>query len=98
MIDDLASIPVVEHVLPSGLVVRDYRSRAFPRDVSPDGDEPGVTATPLSTVNVGTPPDETNVMWDVNGVPPPGVQGWAGWPVEWATPTWGSMVGLGGGR
>ena len=34
------------------------------------------------------------VMYDSGGVPPPGVARWDGWPVEWATPSWGSTVGL----
>lgn len=33
-------------------------------------------------------------MYDGSAPAPPGVQRWDGLPVEWATPTWGSMVGL----
>jgi HK97 family phage portal protein len=90
-LDDSVLFHNVEYTTPSGLVVRDHRSRAFPRDVDPNGNEAIGTVGPDVPAGHG----DTHVMYAADGVPPPMVQAWAGWPVEWATPTWGSMVGLG---
>ena len=81
----------MESTRPSGLtVVRDRRDRAFPRDVDPNGNPPVGTVGPDVPAGYG----DTHVMYDGAGIPPPMVQAWAGWPVEWATPNWGSTVGL----
>jgi HK97 family phage portal protein len=85
----------VEYVTPGGLIVQDKRARAFPRDVDPNGNPAVGTVGPDVSAGYG----DTHVMYadSVNGwsvPPPPMVQAWAGWPVEWATPMWGSMVGL----
>lgn len=80
----------VEYLTPSGLVVQDYR-RAFPRDVDPNDNAAVGSVGPNAPEGYG----DTHVMYDGCGVPPPMVQGWQGWPVEWATPSWGSMVGMG---
>lgn len=86
----------VEYTTAGGLIVRDKRARAFPRDVDANGNPAIGTVGPDVPAGYG----DTNVMYadSVNGwavPPPPMVQAWAGWPVEWATPLWGSMVGLG---
>lgn len=82
--------------MPSGLIVRDNRHRAFPRDVDPNDNAAVGSVGP----NVPEGYGDTHVMyadsWNGHGVlAPPMVQAWQGWPVEWATPNWGSMVGLG---
>lgn len=81
-----------EYVTASGLVVTDRRDRAFPRDW-PANDNPvaGESVGPNSSDGAGN----DLVMYSSGGVAPPMVQAWSGWPVEWSTPTWGSMVGLG---
>lgn len=81
----------MEYTTPSGLVVHDSRARAFPRDVDPNGNDAVGSVGPDVSEGYG----DTHVMYDGCGIPPPMVQAWQGWPVEWATPTWGSMVGLG---
>lgn len=85
----------MEYTTPSGLVVQDRRTRAFPRDVDANGNPAVGTVGPDVPAGYG----DTHVMYadSLNGwsvPPPPMVQAWAGWPVEWATPMWGSMVGL----
>lgn len=80
----------MESTLPSGLIVRDLRHRAFPRDVDPNSNDAVGSVGP----NVDAGYGDTHVMWDECGIAPPMVQAWQGWPVEWATPTWGSAVGM----
>lgn len=87
----LDTVVPVEYTTPSGLLVQDRRSRAFPRDVDPNTNEAVGSVGP----NVPEGYGDTHVMYDGAGVLPPMVQAWQGWPVEWATPTWGGMVGLG---
>lgn len=81
----------MEYTTSSGLVVHDSRARAFPRDVDPNTNDAVGTVGPNVPAGYG----DEYVMYDAYGIPPPMVQAWAGWPVEWATPTWGAMVGLG---
>lgn len=81
----------MEYTTSSGLVVHDSRLRAFPRDVDPNSNEAVGSVGPNVPAGYG----DEHVMWDECGVAPPMVQAWQGWPVEWATPTWGSMAGLG---
>jgi HK97 family phage portal protein len=57
------------------------RLRALPRDVP-------------STVDADESDGDTYVMYDGGAPAPPLVERWDGWPVEWSTPTWGTMVGL----
>lgn len=86
----------MEYTTPGGLIVRDSRHRAFPRDVDANGNPAVGTVGP--DVPAGYGDDHVMYADSVNGwgvPPPPMVQAWAGWPVEWATPMWGSMVGLG---
>lgn len=92
----LATVSPVEYTTTSGLVVRDSRARAFPRDVDANGNPAVGSVGPDVPAGFG----DVNVMYagsiDGCGVPPPPmVQAWQGWPVEWATPQWGSMVGIG---
>lgn len=61
------------------------RARALPLDVPPPSDE-GDTG--------GDSGSGSLVMYDGSAPAPPFAQRWGGWPVEWATPNWGSMVGL----
>lgn len=72
----------------------EIRTRALvPRDNPPndnptnDGGEGGVG--PNDSEGYGN----THVMYP-QSIPPPQVQAWSGWPVEWSTPMWGSTVGL----
>ncbi|HKY68604.1 MAG TPA: phage portal protein [Acidimicrobiales bacterium] len=81
------------YVTDSGLVVTDRRyvraddPRAWPPNdnVQPP---PPVGAGPTTSEGFGN----THVMYPA--VSPPPVQAWSGWPVEWATPTWGGATGL----
>lgn len=61
------------------------RVRAFPRDVN---------ATSTETTDDSSESSGSLVMYDANAPAPPYVERWDGWPVEWATPNWGSTVGL----
>lgn len=88
----------MDYVTETGLVVTDRRhyraaddSRPPPRDNLPNANDP-----PLGTVGPNTDGGfgDTHVMYPSWGIPPPQVQAWDGWPVEWATPTWGSFMGL----
>lgn len=92
----LLGLAGVEYTTPSGLVVYDQRVRAFPRDVDPNDNAAVGSVGPNVPAGYG---DEHVMYADCyNGygvIPPPQVQAWQGWPVEWATPTWGAMVGLG---
>lgn len=65
------------------LVIRDYRSRALPRDNTPNGNLPIGTVGP----NVPQGYGDVHVQYPESD-PPVQVQAWAGWPVEWATPNW----------
>lgn len=68
------------------------RSGLVPRDNPPNEGGAGVNDPPSS---VGPTSSEgfgnTHVMQPASM---PQVQAWSGWPVEWATPTWGATVGL----
>jgi len=76
----------------------ELRQRALiPRDNPPNEggagpNDPPVSVGPTSSEGFGN----THVMYDANALAPPGVQAWSGWPVEWATPNWGSSVGIDG--
>lgn len=63
-----------------------------PRDNPPNDAGAGVNTPPSS---VGPTSSEgfgnTHVMYPQGALVP---QAWSGWPVEWATPLWGSAVGL----
>jgi len=82
---------VVEYVTESGILVTDRRhSRAFPRDNPPNENpvpDPPVSVGPNASEGFGN----THVMHPYGQVVP---EAWSGWPVEWATPRWGSAVGL----
>jgi HK97 family phage portal protein len=85
---------MVSYVTETGLVVTDRRySRADP--LPPRDNEPNDNVQPPPPVSVGPNASEgfgnTHVMYPAGSVVP---QAWSGWPVEWATPMWGSMVGL----
>lgn len=72
----------------SGLViVRDFRSRAIPRDNPPNSNPPYGTVGP----NVDQGFGDIHVMYD-EANPPMQVQAWAGWPVEWETPLWNGAI------
>lgn len=81
----------MEYVTDTGLVVTDRRHRAEP----PRDNLPNDNVQPPPPVSVGPNASEgfgnTHVMHPYGSVVP---QAWSGWPVEWATPQWGSMVGL----
>lgn len=83
----------MEDVRPSGLVVTDrrhQRSDLPPRDNPPNDNQP-----PVGSVgpNVDAGFGDTHVMYPWWS-PPVEAQAWQGWPVEWATPSFGSTVGI----
>lgn len=87
---------MVEYTTEAGLLVTDRRHiRADalpPRDTLPNPNGPGPndppqTVGPTSSEGFGN----THVMYPRGAVVP---QAWSGWPVEWATPMWGSAVGV----
>lgn len=90
------------YVTDSGLVVTDRRHirAAGPRELTSGGEPPrdnppNDNPVPDPPVSVGPNASEgfgnTHVMYPSGSLVP---QAWSGWPVEWATPRWGSTVGL----
>lgn len=87
---------MTEYVTDSGLVVHDHRSylraddpRARPPNESgPGPNVPPQTVGPASSEGFGN----THVMYP-EGIYPPPVQAWSGWPVEWSLPNWGQTIG-----
>lgn len=77
-------------IRPASLGVFAPRERAFPRDWEPNANpDPGDEGVgPNSSEGFGN----THVMF--SSLTPPPVQAWSGWPVEWATPHWGSYLGM----
>ena len=73
------------HRLADGVPVSE---RAFPRDNLPNTNPPVGTTGPNVPAGFG----DTHVMYPAVA-PPPQVQAWAGWPVEWATPEWQAFMG-----
>lgn len=72
---------------PGGLlVIRDFRSRSLPPRDNPPNSNP-----PLGTVGPNVPAGfgDTHVNFSATD-PPVEAQAWAGWPVLWDTPNWGS--------
>jgi len=71
------------------LIIRDFRSRALPRDNPPNDNEP------IGSVGPNVPQGYGDVhvqypAWE----PPVQAQAWQGWPVEWGYPAWqGQAVG-----
>lgn len=65
------------------IVIRDFRSRAIPRDNEPNANPPVGSVGPNVPAGFG----DTHVNYSISN-PPMEVQAWNGWPVEWATPNW----------
>lgn len=78
----------MDEVRASGLIVTDKR-RAFPRDVPPNDNPPVGSVGPNVPAGFGDTHVNYPAAW-----PPIEAQAWQGWPVEWATPTFGAFVGL----
>lgn len=73
------------------IVIRDYRTRAIPRDSIPNDNDP------LGSVgdNVASGFGDTHAMFptgmlEQSGIMPE-VQAWQGWPTGWDTPMWNGM-------
>lgn len=83
----------MEDVHPSGLVITDRRHHRS--DLPPRDNPPNDNAPPVGSVgpNVDAGYGDTHVMYPWYN-PPMEAQAWQGWPVEWATPLFGSMVGI----
>jgi HK97 family phage portal protein len=83
----------MQYVTETGLVVTNERHHRAgdPRSWPDNGNvqpPPPVGAGPTTSEGYGN----THVMYpETVGAPP--VQAWSGWPVEWATPTWGEAAG-----
>ena len=70
--------------LSGGLVViRDFRSRAIPRDNEPNPNPPVGSVGPNVPAGFG----DTHVNFSATN-PPVEAQAWQGWPVGWDTPNW----------
>ena len=65
------------------IVIRDFRSRAIPRDNPPNANPPVGSVGPNVPAGFG----DTHVMYSAD-YPPMQVQAWNGWPTEWETPLW----------
>jgi hypothetical protein len=70
------------------LVIRDYRSRAIPRDIPPNDNPPVGSVGPNVPEGFG----DTHTMYpegqlELSGHMPD-VMAWEGWPVGWGTPRW----------
>jgi HK97 family phage portal protein len=84
----------MEQVLPSGLVVRDYRRAGEVPQVPPDEHDPNGNPA-LGSVGPQYAAG-VNVMYPSGGQH---AEGWDGWPVEWNTPWYGdAWSGVGVGR
>ena len=77
------------------LVIRDYRSRAIPRDSVPNANPP------VGTVGDNVPAGfgDTHAMYPTGHLEQAGywpeVQAWAGWPTGWETPLWNGATNPG---
>ena len=61
-----------------------------PRDNPPNSGGSGPNMPPVSVGPTSSEGDgNTHVVYDANLPPPPSVQAWSGWPVDWYTPYWG---------
>jgi HK97 family phage portal protein len=65
------------------VVVRDFRSRAIPRDNLPNPNPPVGSVGPNVPAGFG----DTHVNYSLTN-PPVEAQAWQGWPVLWETPDW----------
>jgi HK97 family phage portal protein len=70
------------------IVIRDYRTRARPRDDTPNSNDPVGSVGP----NVAPGFGDTHVMYpdgqlETSGMMPE-VMAWQGWPTSWDTPLW----------
>jgi HK97 family phage portal protein len=90
-----------DYTTDSGLVVRTRADdpRSWPDNINGDGvNDPPSSVGPTSSEGYGNThvmyPDESLPTTMSSSVVAPQVQAWSGWPVEWNTPTWGSVVGL----
>lgn len=75
------------------VVIRDYRSRAIPRDNPPNANPPIGSVGPNVTEGFG----DTHVMYpdgqlETSGQMPE-VMAWQGWPTSWQTPLWNGISG-----
>lgn len=77
------------------IIIRDFRSRAIPRDSIPNENPP------LGSVGDNVAPGfgDTHAMFPIgqleqSGIMPE-VQAWQGWPTGWETPLWNGAVGQG---
>lgn len=75
------------------LIIRDYRTRAIPRDSIPNPNDP------VGSVGDNVPAGfgDTHVMYpdgqlETSGIMPE-VQAWQGWPTGWETPLWNGFHG-----
>ena len=65
------------------IVIRDFRSRAIPRDNEPNPNPPIGSVGPNVPAGFG----DTHVNYSISN-PPVEAQAWQGWPVGWDTPNW----------
>ena len=70
------------------IVIRDFRSRAIPRDQTPNANEPIGSVGPNVPQGYGdTHAMYPNGMLEQSGIMPE-VMAWQGWPTGWQTPLW----------
>lgn len=74
------------------IVIRDYRSRAIPRDNPPNVNPPSGSVGP----NVPEGYGDTHALYpegslETSGIMPD-VQAWQGWPTGWQTPLWNGQT------
>jgi len=76
------------------IVIRDYRTRAIPRDDIPNSNDPIGSVGPNVPQGFG----DTHAMYpegqlETSGIMPE-VQAWQGWPTGWETPLWNGFESI----